>query len=178
MLWRTSTYAAVCLAFGWLGWQVSDRSVPVVVAAAKAEAPAPAGGLLRISYRLQRNRQCETVVDRAIFDAAGTRFILPPLEFLTGAGPVGEEVYFVNLPVPPEAVPGPAIYRTTSRFVCNLTNRLWPITGEPREVQFVVSGGRTSAASPFVADSCSVRVRAHCRRPSGARLGLNDKPTE
>lgn len=138
MIWRGITLISLGVLGGWAGWQVSDRSPPVVIYSSKAEGPAAPGGTLRIAYVLQRHRQCETVVDRAIIDSRQTRFVLDPLNFATGAGPIGQEQYTSTVHVPAQAALGPAVYRTTSRFSCNALNSIWPIYTPSREVAFVV----------------------------------------
>ncbi|WP_428029832.1 hypothetical protein [Ancylobacter sp.] len=138
MIWRVITLTSLALLAGWAGWQVSDRSPPVVVYSAKPEGPAVAGGPLRIAYTLNRLRQCDTIVDRMVVDSRQTRFILDPLVFATGAGPIGQEQYVSVVNVPVQAAPGPAIYRTTSRFTCSPINALWPIYAPSREIGFVI----------------------------------------
>lgn len=138
MIWRAITLASLGAVGGWAGWQASDRSPPVVVYSAKAESTASPGGTLRVAYVLNRNRQCETVVDRSIIDSRKTRFVMTPLAFMTGAGPIGQEQYVSLVPVPTQAALGPAVYRTTSRFTCNPINLLMPIYSPTREVPFEV----------------------------------------
>lgn len=141
MIWRAVTLLVIAAVGAWGGWQVSDRNPPVTVFSAVPEAPVHAGGTLRIAYTLHRHRQCDTTVDRSIVDSTGTRFVLPPLIFVTGAGPIGQESYTATVGVPAQAAPGRAVYRTTARFMCNATNRIWPIYTPTREVPFDVAAG-------------------------------------
>ncbi|GAB4071796.1 hypothetical protein KHC28_00505 [Ancylobacter sonchi] len=139
MIWRAVTLFSFGLFGAWAGLQVTNRDPPVTVFSAQAEAPAPPDGTLRIAYTLQRHRQCDTTVDRSIIDSAGTRFVLDTLTFVTGAGPIGQESYVSTIHIPAQATPGPARYRTTALFMCNVTNRLWPIYAPTREVPFEIA---------------------------------------
>lgn len=138
MIWRGVTLFSLGLFGAWAGWQVADRNPPVTVYSAKAEASVWPGGTLRIGYVLMRHRQCDTMVDRSIIDAAGTRFVLDPMTFATGGGPLGQESYVSTVQIPTQAAEGPARFRTTARFICNAINRLWPIYTPTREVPFDV----------------------------------------
>ena len=138
MIWRSITLFSVGLLGSWIAWQVVDRYPPVVIYSAKAETRGMPGGVVRIAYVINRLRQCASIVDRVIVDSRQTRFILDSYSFATGAGPVGQEQYVAMIPVPAEAALGPAIYRTTSRFVCGPLNALWPIYAPPREVPFTI----------------------------------------
>lgn len=132
------TLISLGLGSGYAGFLLSDREAPVVVLSATPQAVAPAGGQLRIAYVLNRSRQCDTLVDRSIIDSRETRFVLPPFNFATGAGPIGQERYVSIVDIPDEATPGQAIYRTTTRYRCNALNAIWPIYSPTREVRFTV----------------------------------------
>jgi hypothetical protein len=129
---------AAALLGGGSGVWLVDRDPPTIIYSAEAVVPiVPAGGDLRIDYVVRRLKPCTVSVDRFIIDKFKTRYELPDLN--VGAGlPLGEDRFIQPIEVPPGVEPGPAIYRTTSTYVCNPLQRLWPITGGTRDIPFII----------------------------------------
>jgi hypothetical protein len=123
----------------WLGFLTIDREVPTVTYDARAITPVVSpGGELRVAYKMFRRRSCETNVDRFIFDSENVRHVLSDLSFNAGL-PIGQDSYTVPVKVPDIAKKGRAVYRVTSSYVCNPIQRLWPIVGPAREIQFEIA---------------------------------------
>jgi hypothetical protein len=103
----------------------------------EAKSPVVAGGELRIDYVVRRRRSCAVSVDRFVIDKLKTRYELEDLNVNAGL-PLGEDRFVQRVRVPPGVEPGSAIYRTTSTYICNPLQRLWPIAAGTREISFVV----------------------------------------
>jgi len=116
-----------------------DRDPPIILKSSHVVTPQVApGGTLKVDVEIFRTRRCETTVDRIIFDGAGARHVLEPVNFTSSGGARGEERYLNLAPIPADAAPGAARYRSIGTYRCNTLHRSWPIVGEPREVDFEI----------------------------------------
>ncbi|MGU3493375.1 hypothetical protein ACLBXM_04965 [Xanthobacteraceae bacterium A53D] len=123
----------------YVGLSALDREPPVIVTDSRVLTPqVQPGGSLKVEVEILRTRRCETKVDRIVFDSTGARFVLEPVEFTSAGGGRGEERYANLIPIPRDAAPGPARYRSIATYRCNPLHRPWPIVGEPREVAFEI----------------------------------------
>jgi hypothetical protein len=129
---------AAALLGGWLGALAADRDMPTIIYSAEPTNPiVAAGGELRVDYVVRRLRSCNVSIDRFVIDKFKTRYELEDLNVNAGL-PLGEDHFVQPIRVPPDAEPGPAVYRTASTYVCNPLQRLWPITGGVRDINFII----------------------------------------
>lgn len=139
MKWRITAIVGVGLFAGWVGYELSDRSVPTIVYSKVAEPKAVRpGDHIRFIYTALRLRSCATHVDRLLFTADGKRHVIMPLEFVRGTLPIGTDNFTTEITVPMIASPGEAIYRTVNSYECNWTQSIWPIVDAPRDIVFEI----------------------------------------
>jgi hypothetical protein len=82
-------------------------------------------------------KPCTVSVDGFIIDKFKTRYELDDLNVNAGL-PLGEDRFVQPVRVPLGVEPGPAIYRTTSTYICNPMQKLWPIAGGTRDISFLI----------------------------------------
>lgn len=141
MIWRIGTLAIVAVVFGTLGTWLGDRRAPTDVHKVELLTPqVPPGGILRVRYSVFRSRICSTLVERAVYDSARTRFILEDIAFESIPGPLGYDEYTSAITIPGAMANGAARYNTVTTYRCNLVHRLWPIGGEVQSITFDVVG--------------------------------------
>lgn len=139
MIWRGITLVSCGIVGGWLGWMASDRSLPVKYYTTDiVNSPAP-GETLRVRHSIWRDRSCDTVVFRLIFDQNERRYIVPELEFAAGVLPLGSDTFVAPVPISPEAAPGPAKYRAVRRYRCNWLHWIWPVYDGPFDYPFTIA---------------------------------------
>ncbi|MGU3495947.1 hypothetical protein ACLBXM_18045 [Xanthobacteraceae bacterium A53D] len=139
MRWKIPTMIAFGALGAYIGTLIIDREPPVIVTSSQVLTPQVApGDALKVEVEILRTRRCETTVDRIVFDAAGARHVLEPVQFSSAGGGRGEERYANLIPIPKDAAPGPARYRSIATYRCNPLHQPWPIVGEPREVAFEI----------------------------------------
>lgn len=141
MIYRAGTLAFLALAFGSVGFYISDRTPPTNVYSAevKTQSVAP-GGMLEIEYKVTRSRSCATKVERFLYDSRRVRHILQDLEFEAAPGPLGNDGYTSVLPIPTHFARGAGSYRAVTTYKCNPIHSLWPITVLTADVTFDVVG--------------------------------------
>ena len=142
LLWRIAALSSFILVLFWAGTAgmlTADRAVPVHVAKTTLLTPEVAqGSFLRIEYSVIRDRACRTNIERQIIDSKGTRFILSETD-LEVVGPTGPDQFITASQVPAMVHPGPARYRVTLNYSCNIIHRLfWPITDARPDISFFV----------------------------------------
>jgi hypothetical protein len=142
-------FVLLCLAAGILGTFLADRAPPVVVQSVEILTPViEPGGKLRIRYRVHRVRDCETRVDRVMYDAGipgrqpANRVILDVVRLFGEPDRLGLHSFVTAVDVPEHFVDGPARYVTAPQFRCNPLHTLWPIQGQVRTVGFEVRAAR------------------------------------
>ena len=143
MILRSVTYTLVLAVFlplaflsAILGTWAGDRTPPTRLLSTELLTPAVRpGSTLQVKYVVQRDRACETRVDRALFDVDGRR---KPLEDIDGAAPLGPTTYIATADIPTYFSPGTARYVTSSVYQCNPLHRLFPIVASTREIEFEV----------------------------------------
>ena len=131
-----------------MGVMVSDRGSPVTVLSSQVMTPLVAqGGILKVNYRVYRLRSCRALLERVIFDGEGNRIILPDVDF-ESAGPVGADEYTAPTIVPLAAATGPARYRVTITYQCNVIHRLaWPIVDVRPDLNFTITPAKTKESA-------------------------------
>jgi hypothetical protein len=137
--------AAVLITAGLIGaalgvWTI-DRDSPTVIERVNVLTPqVTPGGKLRVEYHVRRLRDCATHVDRVLFDSARVRGDLMDVDSLKPLGPMGEDTYVVEVPIPTTFSSGPALYRILVSYRCNLVHRwFWPIVTPAQDIMFNVS---------------------------------------
>jgi hypothetical protein len=137
-----ATLACCGVVGGWLGWMASDRAVPVKYYSTEVvNSPTP-GETLRVKHVIWRDRSCDTVIYRLIFDKNHRRYIVSDLEFATGILPLGNDTFVAPIPVSQEAAPGAAIYRAVRRYRCNWVHWIFPIVDGPFDYSFTIAEHR------------------------------------
>jgi hypothetical protein len=77
------------------------------------------------------------VLGRFIIDKFKTRYELEDLNVNAGL-PLGEDHFVQPVKVPLGVEPGPAVYRTTSTYICNPMQKFRPIVGGTRDISFLI----------------------------------------
>lgn len=115
-----------------------DRDPPVRRISSSVETPAVrAGGELVVRYVIDRQRDCETTVERTLIDGDGEMYVLDSAR-RTSNGPTGMRSYKRVVPIPAGAAPGAARYRVVTAYVCNPMHRLWPIKATAVDIAFTI----------------------------------------
>lgn len=141
MIFKVISFTLFAAMGGTVGFWVLDRQSPtVVIDAVPMNEPVRPGEDLRIKYRVQRFRSCETTIDRTLFDADQVRVILDDIAFNSAPGPMGESVYVATVPIPRSFATGAGRYRVATKYVCNPLQRLWPVVVENPDLYFKVEG--------------------------------------
>lgn len=122
LIWRIPLVAIVALLAAW----AADRTPPVTQVHNQTEGLARPGGDATIVTMVDRQRLCQTHVNRAFTDARGERTIFPTQEF-TPAAPLGLVHYWQRLPIPEHAAPGPGAITFGLAWTCNPLHMAWPI---------------------------------------------------
>lgn len=141
MIWRAMAVVLVAAISAQSAIWVSDRDPPVIMTKQPTtETPrVHVGGTFVASYEFFRHKSCYTSVSRFITDAANTRFVVPSLDFVQGALPVGHDKARVPVVIPQTATPGPATYRTVNCYYCNPFHNIMPVCAPPRDIQFEIT---------------------------------------
>lgn len=130
-------FAPMALLAGLLGMWIGDRTPPGRLVSAKVVTPnVEPGGTFQIRFEVDRERSCETQVDRMLVDADGHR---EPLPDINNAQPLGPKAYIATAEVPYYFVRGRARYITATTYVCNPLHRWFPISAGVREFEFDVT---------------------------------------
>lgn len=139
MIWRGITLVSCGVVGGWLGWMASDRTVPVKYYSTEIINSPASGESLRVKHVIWRDKSCDTVIYRLVFDKDGRRYIVPELEFATGVLPLGNDTFVAPVPISPEAAPGLATYRALRRYRCNWLHWVFPIMDGPFDYPFLIA---------------------------------------
>jgi hypothetical protein len=141
MIFRLVTLVVSAALGGALGLWTIDRDPPVVINQAEVLTPeVPPGGTLRIKYHLNRRRDCESHIDRILYDSAKVRGLLPDIDFAKTPGQLGNDEYTAEIRIPETFSEGQAVYRLISVYRCNVIHKAWPITIGPTDIPFAVKG--------------------------------------
>lgn len=117
-------------ALGWLFSQVIDRNAPIELRRFEVKTPfVAAGGELKISYEIDRNRSCQAETYWTIYDGNNEIRRYGPSSTMI-AGPVGMDTYVRAWAIPQNVAPGPARLRVTLAWQCpgNYLHAVYPIT--------------------------------------------------
>lgn len=142
MIWRAITLVSCGVIGGWLGWMASEREIPVKYKESEVVNSPKPGESLRMRHRVWRDKSCNTIVYRLIFDKDGDRYIIPDLDFPGGVLPLGDDTFYVPVPISSVADPGPATYRVLRKYRCNWLHWVFPIVDGPFDYRFVIAPHR------------------------------------
>jgi hypothetical protein len=142
MIFRIFTFGMAGLMGTALAVWTVDREPPIVITRTELLTPeVPAGGELKFHMWVTRYRSCKVSIDRLILDSAKLRFVLEDQAFERPPGPLGEDDYVNLVKVPIQTSAGSAVYRTITRYECNIIHRwFWPIVVGPSDLPFFVRG--------------------------------------
>lgn len=141
MLFRIFTFGVAATIGMALGIWTIDREPPTVTIKTEVLTPEVSpGGVLKVHYFVKRFRDCEVKIDRILTDSQRVRVVLPDLEFSKAPGPMGDDDFVTEVPVPQTFSKGPAVYMTLTSYRCNIVHNLWPILVGPAQVLFVIDG--------------------------------------
>ncbi|AWN43186.1 hypothetical protein [Methylobacterium durans] len=132
--------SAILLAAGTLAWFAADRKLPVEIVSTDVLTPVvKPGGKLIVQTRIRYLRECNTHVDRAIYDSHTHRRFLPDIDYERPPQGLGEFTYTSEIDVPDFFGSGPAEFRAVPIYACNPLQRYyWPITRDDIVVPFEV----------------------------------------
>lgn len=138
--WRWHVVAAFAcgLIVGPLFYLVIDREVPFVIYHGRIVPPEPRpGDVVEIEWTGNRVRACPGMISRRIVDSIGIIHTIAGVDaqYTQTANP---QPVVRNFRLPLALAPGPATYYATSSFICNFTQKWWPIVVERPPVQFNV----------------------------------------
>lgn len=123
---------------GPIAWQVFDRTLPFERTSGLILPPDPhPGSQMTVKWEGRINRHCSGTIRREIIDSQGKVHQIAdvPSDITVLVSPTSFKRTFT---LPSSVVPGPAFYKSTSYFVCNWTQRWWPIKGEFPAIPFNV----------------------------------------
>lgn len=95
------------------------------------------GDELKISYVVDRKRECPVVIYRTIIDATKVRWELETYN-LASAGPVGHDEYTRAVVVPWKTADGPAKYRVVLVYTCNPLHTIVPLIVRLPDIDFEI----------------------------------------
>lgn len=136
------------LIVGPLVWLTLDRAPPIILISGEATpAEVYPGGKFHIRWlAINPPRVCPGILHRSIVDSEGVVWTLE-----TAPAVLGENSDFSNAPqqmigrentVPRGVALGTAIVKTHAEYVCNFTQRLWPIGVIQPEVRLMILGSQ------------------------------------
>lgn len=143
LLMRILFYLWMILAFVG-GWTVTteflNRDAPIEFISATANSSAvPQGGTIDIHFEVNRYRICPVQkVQRVLLDASGQEHAISNYTLATNTKP-GRESYDRTIEIPDAASLGPASYRITIYYTCNVVQNLgWPIKVSSPPARFTI----------------------------------------
>lgn len=129
--------AGIIFLAGLLGFWVSDRAIPThALSAFVIDHDVPQGGELQTHRKVDRERLCHTVIDRAIFDKDRRRYDLGVSVYPNGAGKTGYDDFIGVQKIPDEIAVGPASYQAIVCYRCNPIHWVWPVCEPARTQKF------------------------------------------
>jgi hypothetical protein len=125
-----------------------DREPPIIYIERKANnKEVPQGGVLSLTYTIERNRLCSSVLNRWIVDSQQIRHIVAaytqsPLVSNQGIA-LGRVTETREITVPVAVAEGPAIQYLEAMYYCNTLQRIfdWPIIVRSPDIRFTVVKG-------------------------------------
>ena len=97
------------------------------------------GERFAVGYVVRRSEICPTTAYRIVFDG-GKREIAYEPESRPAFGPIIEEMKVIVVPIPKDAIPGPARYRLIMSFECNWWQKLFPKVVIENDLAFTIAG--------------------------------------
>lgn len=115
---------------GYLGLQVGDRSLPVILLAEpELETPiVKAGDDARVRIKFVVQRYCPTHVDTFLFDSSDALIKQDSMDFVSGqAEPNKPSDIVYPIPTPIDMKGGKTTYRALTTYRCNWVQTWWPL---------------------------------------------------
>lgn len=131
-----------------IAWWASDRALPVRVHYSwLATENVTPGSYLHIRQEVEYVRDCRAHVDRVVYDSHTHRYFPEDIDYERPPQGLGTHVITFKIWVPEDFQPGPAFYRATPLYSCNLLQRYyWPITRPDTVIEFdIVAKGAEAA---------------------------------
>ncbi len=124
---------------GTAGWMLTDRAYPTDILEARVlTREVSIGEELKVKYKVDRKRFCQTVVQRWIFDYNNFRYSLETKASMT-PGPLGLDEYVIKVPLPEGISIGEARFRVILVFQCNPIQYFWPLVLNIPDMPFRVT---------------------------------------
>lgn len=131
--------AVVAVVFAPLVWWAADRTPPIILTTYDVEPDnVPPGGTIYRVIGLTRLRQCEVTPQTILVDGGRVRWYFDDRP-VSIPGPVGTDHYKRPIVIPMQALPGKAVLRTTTEFVCNPVHLVWPIKTTNPPLEFTIT---------------------------------------
>lgn len=153
VMFRFTLAFVIIVAGGFVTYQAFERSWPTRILPDENGKPfrrlempvVKAGGQVCIRSRFVTVKQCRIHADRLIIDSNDRLFGepegVPPVDREAGSSKLNVPEEFLScVPVPANAAPGPATFRTIPVAWCNWTNNIRPIYGEIVDTPFTIEG--------------------------------------
>lgn len=133
-------FAMAAVGVSAIGFAIGDRSEPIAFEDARAlESSVPQGGTLWIEFDVYRTRICTAISRRFLVDSQGQMHNVA-VYTIGQARKLGSDTYKRSIDIPQSAALGPATYRITIDFYCNLIQRFgWPVTMESPPIKFEIT---------------------------------------
>lgn len=125
-----------------LAYYAADRQVPVDVLETEVLTPVvKPGGKLIVRQVVRYGRECRGHVDRALYDSATHRKWLADVDYERPPRGLGDHTITFVEDVPSYFEAGPASYRATPVYSCNLVHQyFWPLTRGDTVIRFTIEG--------------------------------------
>ena len=136
MIHRICIVAITVPLSAYLCFVVGDRAIPFVQQWAEIapQNPIPAQEVV-VTWHGQRTRECPGTVKREIIDACHELHTLAPVPSIISEGDRPATLTRA-FRIPAHIAMGPALYIASTDFVCNWTQRWWPIHSQGLPVKF------------------------------------------
>ncbi|GJD59841.1 hypothetical protein [Methylobacterium dankookense] len=121
-----------------IAWWAADRALPVRVHYSwLATENVTPGSYLHIRQEVEYVRDCRAHVDRVVYDSHTHRYFPEDIDYERPPQGLGTHVITFKIWVPEDFQPGPAFYRATPLYACNMLQRYyWPITRPDTVIEF------------------------------------------
>lgn len=127
------------LGLGYLGLQVGDRSLPVILLAEPAleSTTVMAGEDARVRLKFVVQKYCPTHIDTFLFDSTNALVRQESNDYEAGQAEPGKPADIVfPIPVPIDLAGGPTTFRALTTYRCNWVQAWWPLHPPPFEVHW------------------------------------------
>lgn len=144
----TTISGSILFAAAILAWWAADRALPVKVHYSwLLETSVRPGSYLHIRQEVEYVRDCRAHVDRVVYDSHTHRYFPEDIDYERPPQGLGTHIITFKVWVPEDFQPGPAFYRATPAYSCNLLQKYyWPITRADTVIEFDIEPRSAEAA--------------------------------